>query len=454
MCADLLGYACPASASLSGTVCDPLILGRSLLACANGSVCLASGKCSDGHTCGTPPPFAGGATSCNPNPSGTTTTYGEWIKNSLILFTDEDPKFALRAAFLNDVYTRAQDFQNITLEADTALHNFFKTCTGCAEGTCSNNKCDDGSFCGESLCTNGTTCSGPGTCTNGGPCNQCADGGPVAQLEYARGLGNPARSLPNAVIYGWVDPAMNNGQTLPGTLTGLGGYSHLVKVTAFSPGRDGNATYHISGLQPILPWVNSWTTFFYQKYGLANRDGNVYVSIKRWDQDHDNTTNFPNGHLLWKFMFHNPNLVAGRVQPTGIGPLSGCTSTYPGSADLPFSVGFGIQSQTLQGMQLPGHALSTTDKNLLAGAFMLNDVGTGAGTGQIDPNAVLDPNYENCVNTVETLLQSGTESHACARYSADINCADDPSGNGGRDYCLKFIDCNSIDNSTPVQAPP
>jgi hypothetical protein len=189
-------------------------------------------------------------------------------------------------------------------------------------------------------------------------------------------------TLPNAVIYGWADNPYPNGHK---------GYAHVVKVTAFSPGRAGSAVLTPGNgiVWSLLPWIQSWSTFWTQYYTLVDRDGYVYVNVKRWDEDHEYNgpgqpaITFPNNHTLWQFLFHT---------------------------------------------------------TALANAFMLND----RGDGKVDPSVVGQPLYKSqCLKQAEVAVNYGVQSTACAQYIASTN-ASGPSGTTDHDYSLKFVDCNSV----------
>jgi hypothetical protein len=373
--APLANGGCPAM--LAGTVCQPGILGRSLTTSWTGSY---SGG-------------VAGAPSCDPTSAG---SFAQWVQNNLTLFTDENPKFAKRLAYLTDVYGRTQTLLSLTTQGDWALQNFFKPCGGAPN---------------------------------------CGDGGPAAQLNFA--CNNPPKTgkLPNAVIYGWVDKTLPNGQNLPGSLPQAGGYAHIVKVTAFAPGRGGSAPF----IQPKLAWIHSSSSLFTQTYTLTNRDGNVYVSVQRWDQPHTIApVTFPNGHLLWQFMI-------GNSASAGANPLAGCRASN--------GFGYGLTDQTVAGLNF-NNQISVVDQGLLANAFMLNDNGDGT----VDPAGKTDPNYSSCQSQAEILLASGVESHSCARYVAssgsDAFGANGFSKNDDQDYTLEFVDCNAIDGGSPPQSLP
>ena len=315
----LTSGSCPTWGSLTTSpmnACDPSILGRSLNSSAYISWCTGTSadcinRCNVNYTNNDVPSFA------------------KWVKDSYSLYTYEAPKFTTRSAFLTDIYSRAQTMQKIFTQAHASLANFFKTCTGCADGSTCNSaagiagKCADGSACGS-------------------PLNECEDGGPAAQLIYAHA--NPlVVNLPNAVIYGWVDNKLPNGK---------GGYAHIVKATAYSPGRQGVGQANATFVAPLLPWINTWETWALRKFALANRDGYVYVSIKRWDEDHANTLTFPNNHTLWQFLFHSPG--AGATSTTGQGLITQCNSTYSGTAGATFpnGIGFGLMKQTVAALNM------------------------------------------------------------------------------------------------------
>ncbi|MDE2221706.1 MAG: hypothetical protein KGK03_01405 [Candidatus Omnitrophica bacterium] len=463
--------------------------------CDDGSVCGSGGtnpnKCANGKTCGpcgtTNNSYASQSSVCAASvlgrsltaaysgSRGCNNTFKTWVQNNLTLFNDESPKFALRYAYLKDVYDRAITLQRITADADYALHNFFKPCSGCAYGNCGDggpNKCGDGSACGQSLCPDNTTCSSDSDCSNGGSCNQCADGGPVAQIMYARTQKKTTATLPNSVIYGWRDkPTL--GQSPCGTacsdnsLCGSGGTGkcqngsacqplgceHIVRVTAFSPGRTGgNGVF-----QDRLPWIDSYTSDwgFTQNYELTQRDGYVYVGIERWDQPHTSAVAFPNKRSLWQFMFTNPGAAQSNIsQDTD--PIDACSTTAYSQFGLPAGqkIGLGITQQMAEGLAYYSSKgqLLAPDVDALGGAFMLNDRSNG---GRIDPFAVAHGAGVggDCTRAVSALLEMGVKSHACARYVADIRCPAGGSDSGAGDYCIQFVDCNKL-GSTPTSDGP
>ena len=424
--------ACPASLSANTAIasaCAAQSLGRDLLSQT--------------------PPSTNNPNNTNPGWCHVTTshsTYADWVNDSLTLFTDEAPKFALRSGFLTDIYTRAQNMQNILAQGDLALAKFFLPCSGAA----------------------------------------CVDGGPAAQLIYAANPANSAsRSLPNAVIYGWVDkPPVSSGGCTDSSGK-ISGCAHIVKATAYSPER---------GAQPKLPWIYSFTSYVmsnidpvvvapiaFKNYVLTNRDGWVYASVKRWDEDHNPVT-FPNTHPLWQFMMHNPK--------------SPNTSTSTGTGFPPFCqgmgmstndhrpVGFGLEQQTVSGLENAktdtgaSGSILQQDQTYLSQAFMLND----NGNGQVDPGALngsadqpvpcsLNPNrdYCRCLSWANKQLDQGMESHACAQYiawrnaSAPSGASEVPKFSPGfpsdptpdpkeNDYSVRFTDCGSLYSSLPDDA--
>ena len=358
-CQALLTTACPAA--VAGTACDPVTLGRSLAGAA--------------------PVF-----------DGCTGNYATWVNNSLILATYEAPKFALRSLFLSDIYTRAQNMQNIFSQGDTEIKNFMN--------------------------------------------------GPAANLINARLQPDPTTCLPNSVIYGWVDNPYPNGQP---------GNAHVVKVTAYSPARNGcvangtapNGTTNTLA-QSLLPWIKTTVHLFTRDYELRNRDGYVYVSVKRWDEDHSNKLFFPNGHILWQFLFQNPS---GGITATGSG--------IPGFCQGLGGLGFGLRSQTVNGLTTPQQTnpplstLSSTDQTALQNAFMLDDEGNGS----VDPNA--KGTYSQCLTWANQMLASAPESDACVEYVASSPASDAGSvtsgfsGHNDADYSVKFVNCKNVPGYPP-----
>jgi hypothetical protein len=181
-----------------------------------------------------------------------------------------------------------------------------------------------------------------------------------------------------------------------------------------------------------LPWIETTTKKWLgipisRSYTLVDRDGFVYVSVKRWDEDHSSSILFPNGHPLWQFMFHNPN---GTIT-TGQGLMQACNGiSLPNGTPI----GFGLLPATVAGLGFSN--ISSTDQTALANSFMLND----QGNGNVDPYAKSSAAYGECLSAANTLLAHATESHVCAEYIASRN-ASGPSGNGDGDYSLKFVNC-------------
>ena len=339
--------------------CAPLVLGRSLA--------------------GPAPVFTPGAlSSCDPTATAPS-SFANWVQNSYTLATDEAPKFALRSAFLKDVYNRGQTMSILFQAGYKALSAFLAPCSG----------------------------------TN------CSAGGPAAQLTYAYSQPSPVTKLPNSVIYGWVDNTYSNGQP---------GYAHIVKVTAYSAGRNG--TNVLTGLplpvRSVLPWIQTTTSGFLdlsRTYTLTDRDGLVYVSVKRWDEDHSNSILFPNGHPLWQFLFHNPN---GGGMTTGHGLINACSGLT--------GVGLGLDHQTVKGLGYAG--ILPQDQAALANAFMLNDNVNGT----VDPDSNTGA-YASCLSAANGLLVNAPESHICVEYIASRNASVVPSDPGATDYSLKFVSC-------------
>ncbi len=331
--------------------------------------------------------------------------YVVWVQNSLTLATDEAPKFALRVAFLNDVLSRALTMLNIFSLGDAALTKFL----------------------------------GPN--------------GPAAGLINARSQTTSTATLPTSVIYGWQDSTFHGiplGCTNPsGAPVGC---SHIVKVTAYSPGRNCNSNNAcVSSILSVLPWIKTTSGLIHRTFTLLDRDGYVYVSIKRWDQDHSSTIKFPNGHLLWQFLFHNPN---GGTGTLGAGLPSACFNVYPNS-NLP-ALGFGLEISTAAGLGTCSVStscpyISSKDQTAMEQAFMLND----NGNGQVDPINITggsnpsscssgnNSNYCQCMAQANWLLQNGTESHACVQYVASVDPTR-PSPLEDHDYSLRFVDCSSV----------
>lgn len=319
-----------------------------------------------------------------PSFDGCAGSYAAWVNNSLTLAIDEAPKFALRYLFLKDVYTRAQTLQTISSQGYTALSTFLD------------------------------------------PDQNKVPMSPSAGLTWAFNHQTSA-SLPNSVIYGWVDATPGgSGGCWDATHTKRSGCAHIVKVTAYSPGRYGSSS--LPRPQPAskgsgLPWIQTKTTGSFlgiptsRSFTLMNRDGYVWVGVRRWDEDHSPIL-FPNGHTLWQSLFHNP--IGGKTE-TGYKALpTDCIKLPLGSADI----GFGLQDNTVTGLEI-AH-ITSTDADSLGNAFMLNDK-------SLDPNET-----GTCANAANALLANALESHACAAYVASLD-ASKLSGNGDQDYSVRFV---------------
>ncbi len=311
--------------------------------------------------------------------------FATWVSNSLTLATDEAPKFAMRGAYLTDIYSRALTMSVIFPPAATAIQNFLS-----------------------------------------GPAAQLSA---VACAPDGSSCPTPKVPLPNSVIYAWVDNTYPNGHP---------GYAHIVKVTAYAAGRNGDSSNGTANslAQAVLPWIKTTVHIFTRDYTLRNRDGSVYVSVKRWDQDHANTILFPNGHQVWQFLFHNP---VGASTTTGQGLPASCVG--------PGGFGFGLEPLTVSGLQMAG--ISSTDTTALANAVMLNDEGNGTNAGKIDPSVKTDgAQYLSCLSQLNKLLDTAPESHVCVKYVASSNASHDPSPDPDPDYSLKFVDCGTVDGGS------
>ena len=375
----------PASGA-TNTVCDPRILGRSLTG--------------------------------NALPSNASASY--------TVFSDEAPKFALRAPFLTDIYNRGATMQAIFNDEDTVLQKFFAANGPAAQ------------LYTYALQASATSSSGTIASTVASTAAAvAAAAGVTIEANFA--------TLPNAVIYGWADNPYPNGHK---------GYAHVVKVTAYSPGRSGSATLTPGGglVWSMLPWIQSWSTFFTQYYTLEDRDGYVYVNVKRWDQDHEYNgpgqpaITFPNNHTLWQFLFHTPGQNNGTS--TGNGPVEFCTNPQQTitSGTASANPGYGLLQETVAGfnyaMSNSGYASYSDTKTgtALANAYMLND----RGLGKTDQSVLLSPSqYKKCLEQSDIAVNYGVQSTACAQYIANT-IATAPSGTTDHDYSLKFVDCNNV----------
>jgi len=337
----------------------------------------------------------------NPGFSCTNANYATWLNENIAIATDEAPKFALRSLFLKDIFSRAQNLQKLSYQGEQALSTFL------------------------------------------------SPNGPAAQLASAHSTHPKVTEFPNSVIYGWTDQTLPNGKTLSNGL----GYAHIIKVSAYSPGRSGYpAQAAASFIQTKLPWIQTSSGFASRTYELVQRDGYVYVSVKRWDQEHKTPVAFANNHPLWQFSFNSPNPKWGRTDQTGGLPQACIVAAGSGQAKS-----FGLMSQTITGLNSVVKMLPKDATNL-QNSFMLDD----EGDGKVDANnQVTDPTtgnsvvgntceggsaaaqYCDCLSAANKLLDSGVDSHACAKYVASRN-ASRPSGDGDADYSLEFVDCNSI----------
>lgn len=343
--------------------------------------------------------------------NGLDAKFMKWVNDSLTLANDQAPKFALRSMFLTDIYNRARNMQNIFNQADAALKAFLAPCKG-------------------------TNCSG---------------GGPAAQLMWARKNPSPTVLLPNSVIYGWVDKNLPNGNK---------GYAHIVKVTAYSMGRDKDSLGNSYIADSLLPWIKTSTSGFLgmtRHFTLTDRDGYVYVSVKRWDQDYANALTFPNQRPLWQFMYHNPDavLLSSKDSTGSLPPECLALGALPGS-DAPYGTGFGITPAVYNALMNFSKMKSSTtggkdilkdDATALGNAFMLTD----AGTGKLDylaGQAKYNCTYNKCLDKVNALVASGIESHACAEYVATDNPNEAVSQNEDQNYKIIFVDCSKAKGGT------
>jgi len=338
--------------------------------------------------------------SCDATVAG---SYAKWVNDSLTLATDEAPKFALRSAFLTDVSTRANTMQTIFSPAATALNTFLN------------------------------------------PDQSQSTLSPSAGLTWAFN-NQTAASLPNSVIYGWVDNPLN-GSGGCGT-DGNGkrvGCAHIVKVTVYSPGRSSGSSLPLPLPQSggsLLPWIKTKTTNSFlgiplsRSYTLMNRDGVVWAGVRRWDEDH-NPVLFPNGHTLWQSLFHNPNGTA----------ITGQSALPPGCIKVPLGsayIGFGLEPSTVAGLQTAG--ISQADVNALGEAFMIN--GSGIDPPAYSTRACLS----DSVIGVNALLANAPESHACAAYIAQLPTPMGTSSPWGQDYSVVFLPDAPANTNCPVQS--
>ena len=165
---------------------------------------------------------------CNPAIAG---SYANWVQNSLTLFAGEQPKFAARAQYLSDMYTRAKSMQSIFTQGAKELNQFI--------------------------------------CSPGDP--NCPNGSPSSQLLSAS-TATPTANLPNSVIYGWLDDQPSGGSG--GCTDNNGkrvGCAHIVKVTAYAPGRGGNPAFVGSSTaalaQAVLPYIKTSTSWSFGWFG-------------------------------------------------------------------------------------------------------------------------------------------------------------------------------------------
>lgn len=387
--------------------------------CTNTSInscqdCGSTTFCSSTCTATTPTVVTINSQDCNAAAPG---SFANWVSNSATLATNQSPKFTLRSEYLNDVYTKATNMQSIFSKGDAALQSFL----------------------------------GPG--------------GPAAQLMSAS-QAQPVAALPNSVIYGWIDNLSNGGSggcSDPVTHKRVG-CAHIVKTTVYAPGRGSTATtcpvncdetdincfeYNpgpacpAGGGQfiwPFLPKIATHSGILHRTYELVGRDGYVYVSVKRWDEDHTNPVAFPNGHALWQFTYHNPTLAGTSSPGIGGGSIGSCAGLNSGT------IGFGLEGGTVSGLVSAG--ILPTDLKDLGQAFMLDD----RGDGKVDANGT-NGSYIACLTAANQLLDSAPESHACVEYIAASDAtqgpgpgsSQNPSNKNAQDYTLKFVDCNSVD---------
>jgi len=400
-CLDLLQNMCPAS--LTNTVCDPKFLGRSM---TNEAYRTYQGN---------------KQTDCNPTATFTVNhvqvpSYAHWVNDNVALFTDEAPKFVARSQYLTPVYNTALNMQTIFNAADQELSVFLKPCAPTDAA--------------------------------------CESGGPAAQLLYVKAHPPAKAVLPNSVIYGWQDNTPTGGSGGCYNQGARVGCSHIVKVTSFSPGREGSTNFSSPGIQPNLPKVITFCSddlcafgacvCLARTYQLNQQDGYVYVKIQRWDQNHTSPVIFPNQHSLWQFGFNNPTTSA-----MGNGLPPSCFDNVGG-------VGFGLGpavTSTLSSMLKPDQDSLGDGPYDQGGAYMLND----NGSGQVDTQGS-SGGYGTCISDSNMLLATGIQSEACAEYIGWRNANQTPSTQNGDsseyDYSLKFVDCNSIDGGNSPSSSP
>ena len=220
------------------------------------------------------------------------------------------------------------------------------------------------------------------------------------------------------------------------------GCSHIVKVVAYSTAHCGGSC-RSGAIDELLPWIETKTSGFLssnRSFTLKDRDGYVYVNVKRWDQSHSNSILFPNGRPLWQFLFQNPKITGA----SGQGLPGACQGLpVPGSSSF---VGWGLAPQTLTGLAF-NNQLLPQDATALSQAFMLNDEGNGS----VDPSASSNA-YKGCLSTVNVLLANAPDSYACAEYIASgpgPSVTSGRSGDGDQDYSVKFVDCNTLPGGVP-----
>jgi len=239
------------------------------------------------------------------------------------------------------------------------------------------------------------------TTSNPGPCGRSSSGTSSTSTVTA------TEAMPNSVIYGWIDRDIN-GQT---------GYAHLVEVTAFSGGRNGGSSL----FQVCPPYILTSTSgglATTRYYTLMNRDGLVYVDVKRWDQDHSFIT-FPNGRNLWA-------MLGGSTQQST--DLSSCFNQGGFGYGLTGTTSGGIT--TAMGMAGAASGVVAQDMKSLGDAFMAN--GDIPGVSKVPGE---------CTSVAEELLAGGVEAKMCAYYIAKGNATDTTSGLQDPDYTVEFYKC-------------
>ena len=222
--------------------------------------------------------------------------------------------------------------------------------------------------------------------------------------------------LGNAV-YGWLSATPSTWDATKSH--GEYGYLHLVKVEASIPTR-AFAPGISTGPATRFPWVRNWTEGFLGSkrcFELTETDGSVGTRVIRYDEDHDpaqgGLLKLLSGVPLWQVSYGNPRSTA-TCSPADV--VDKCFRVHykrvPNGSDDAWTYQVAVTgSSSLNGG--------------LNGAFILNPPINATDTGAT-------AGAQDCLNSVEACLQRGVGAETCADYRYD-----------GSKMDVKFKTCGS-----------